>query len=95
MRLRMRGWRRLLEPLAARGEVRDGEASEAVRLKALLSRPRRIGATRSVTGGLAGHGLGTLGADQAANPSPPRGPVKSSPGLVGPLLALLNRSLGA
>ena len=33
--LRMRGWRRLLEPLAAR-EVRDGEASEAVRLKALL-----------------------------------------------------------
>ena len=33
--LRMHGWRRLLEPLAAR-EVRDGEASEAVRLKALL-----------------------------------------------------------
>ncbi len=33
--LRLRGWRRLLEPLAAR-EVRDGEASEALRLKALL-----------------------------------------------------------
>jgi uncharacterized protein YndB with AHSA1/START domain len=33
--LRMRGWRRLLEPLAGR-EVRNGEASEAVRLKALL-----------------------------------------------------------
>jgi carbon monoxide dehydrogenase subunit G len=29
------GWRRLLEPLAAR-EVRAGEAAEAVRLKALL-----------------------------------------------------------
>jgi uncharacterized protein YndB with AHSA1/START domain len=33
--LRMRGWRRLLEPLAGR-EVRNGEAAEAVRLKALL-----------------------------------------------------------
>jgi uncharacterized protein YndB with AHSA1/START domain len=33
--LRMHGWRRLLEPLAGR-EVRDGEAAEAVRLKALL-----------------------------------------------------------
>ena len=33
--LRMRGWRRLLEPLAAR-EVRAGEAAEAQRLKALL-----------------------------------------------------------
>jgi uncharacterized protein YndB with AHSA1/START domain len=33
--LRMRGWRRLMEPLAAR-EVRQGEAAEAVRLKALL-----------------------------------------------------------
>lgn len=33
--LRMLGWRRLLEPLAAR-EVRNGEAAEAVRLKALL-----------------------------------------------------------
>jgi uncharacterized protein YndB with AHSA1/START domain len=36
--LRMLGWRRLLEPLAAR-EVRDGEAAEAVRLKALLEAP--------------------------------------------------------
>ena len=33
--IRMRGWRRLLEPLAAR-EVRTGEAGEATRLKALL-----------------------------------------------------------
>ena len=33
--LRLRGWRRLLEPLVAR-EVRQGEAGEAVRLKALL-----------------------------------------------------------
>ena len=31
----MHGWRRLLEPLAGR-EVRNGEAAEAVRLKALL-----------------------------------------------------------
>lgn len=33
--LRMRGWRRLLEPLIAR-EVRGGEAGEALKLKALL-----------------------------------------------------------
>ena len=33
--LRMHGWQRLLEPLAAR-EVRAGEAGEALRLKALL-----------------------------------------------------------
>jgi uncharacterized protein YndB with AHSA1/START domain len=33
--LRLKGWRRLLEPLMA-GEVRRGEASEALRLKALL-----------------------------------------------------------
>ena len=33
--LRLKGWRRLLEPLMA-GEVRRGEASEATRLKALL-----------------------------------------------------------
>jgi uncharacterized protein YndB with AHSA1/START domain len=33
--LRILGWRRLLEPLMAR-EVRQGEAAEALRLKALL-----------------------------------------------------------
>jgi uncharacterized protein YndB with AHSA1/START domain len=33
--LRLKGWRRLLEPIMA-GEVRRGEASEAARLKALL-----------------------------------------------------------
>ena len=33
--LRLRGWRRLLEPLVGR-EVRRGEAGEALRLKALL-----------------------------------------------------------
>jgi uncharacterized protein YndB with AHSA1/START domain len=33
--VRLRGWRRLLEPLVAR-EVRAGEAQEAQRLKALL-----------------------------------------------------------
>ena len=33
--LRLRGWRRLLEPIMAR-EVRRGEASEALQLKALL-----------------------------------------------------------
>jgi uncharacterized protein YndB with AHSA1/START domain len=33
--VRLRGWRRLLEPLMAR-EVREGEAAEAVRLKRLL-----------------------------------------------------------
>jgi uncharacterized protein YndB with AHSA1/START domain len=33
--LQLRGWRRLLEPLVGR-EVRQGEAAEAVRLKALL-----------------------------------------------------------
>jgi uncharacterized protein YndB with AHSA1/START domain len=33
--LGFRGWRRLLEPLMA-GEVRKGEANEALRLKALL-----------------------------------------------------------
>ena len=33
--LRLLGWRRLLEPLAAR-EVRNSEAAEAARLKALL-----------------------------------------------------------
>jgi uncharacterized protein YndB with AHSA1/START domain len=33
--LQLRGWRRLLEPLVGR-EVRDGEAEEARRLKALL-----------------------------------------------------------
>jgi uncharacterized protein YndB with AHSA1/START domain len=33
--LRLLGWRRLLEPLMGR-EVRQGEAAEAVRLKALL-----------------------------------------------------------
>jgi uncharacterized protein YndB with AHSA1/START domain len=33
--LRLRGWRRILEPFAAR-DVRDGEAAEAVKLKALL-----------------------------------------------------------
>jgi uncharacterized protein YndB with AHSA1/START domain len=33
--IRLRGWRRLLEPLMAR-EVRKGEAAEAVRLKQLL-----------------------------------------------------------
>jgi hypothetical protein len=33
--LRLKGWRRLLEPLMA-GEVRRGEAGEAARLKTLL-----------------------------------------------------------
>jgi uncharacterized protein YndB with AHSA1/START domain len=33
--LRLRGWRRVLEPLMGR-EVRQGEAAEALRLKALL-----------------------------------------------------------
>jgi hypothetical protein len=33
--LRLRGWRRLLEPFAAR-EVRSGEAAEAIRLKEVL-----------------------------------------------------------
>ena len=33
--VRLRGWRRLLEPLVAR-EVRDGEHGEALRLQALL-----------------------------------------------------------
>lgn len=33
--LRLKGWRRLLEPIMA-GEVRRGEANEALRLKALL-----------------------------------------------------------
>lgn len=43
--LRMRGWRRLLEPLASR-EVRNGEAAEAVRLKALLeAAPNSAGAS--------------------------------------------------
>ena len=35
--IRLLGWRRLLEPFAA-GEVRAGEAAEAVRLKELLER---------------------------------------------------------
>lgn len=34
-RLSLRGWRRLLEPIMG-GEIRRGEASEALRLKALL-----------------------------------------------------------
>jgi uncharacterized protein YndB with AHSA1/START domain len=36
--VRLRGWRRILEPLVTR-EVRDGERREAERLKALLERP--------------------------------------------------------
>jgi carbon monoxide dehydrogenase subunit G len=36
--IRMRGWRRLLEPLMA-GEVQRGEEKEVLRLKALLERP--------------------------------------------------------
>lgn len=35
---RLRGWRRLLEPIAGR-EIRRGEAAELVRLKALLEAP--------------------------------------------------------
>jgi len=31
----LRGWRRLLEPVMG-GEIRDGEAKEAIRLKELL-----------------------------------------------------------
>jgi hypothetical protein len=42
---RMRGWRRLLEPIVAR-EVRRGEATELIRLKALLeASPTVVAAT--------------------------------------------------
>jgi uncharacterized protein YndB with AHSA1/START domain len=39
----LRGWKRLLEPLVA-GEVRRGEAGEALRLKALLESAPSVGA---------------------------------------------------
>jgi hypothetical protein len=41
--IRLRGWRRLLEPLAA-GEMRRGEGGEALRLKELLEGPTGPGA---------------------------------------------------